>query len=94
LSFGSPELFVESLRAVGDLAPGSGVEFVRLLSWDAHGIVTIAHRTGTDIEGGTFESLMVLLETVEGGRITRMEYYDVEDLDRAVARFAQLRPTT
>jgi hypothetical protein len=92
LSFDSREVFVESLRAVADLAPGSGLDFVRLLAWDAHGIVTVGRRAGTDREGGTFESLMILLETVEAGRVTRIEYYEVEDSNRALARFEELRP--
>src|SRR5262249_59535050 len=42
--------------------------------------------------GGAFERPIVHVFTVARGRITRHEQFEPEDVDAALARFAELRP--
>jgi hypothetical protein len=35
-----------------------------------------------------------MLSIVAGGRITRIELFEIEDVDAALARFEELRPMT
>ncbi len=48
--------------------------------------------SGTLPEGGIWESYIVNLATVVRGRITRIELFELEAVDAALARFAELRP--
>jgi ketosteroid isomerase-like protein len=48
--------------------------------------------SGTLPEGGAFERPYVNVATVAGGRIDRVELFEVDQLDAALARFAELRP--
>jgi ketosteroid isomerase-like protein len=59
--------------------------------WDRHGAVTDVRRTGTVPGGGDFESEYLHLCTVAHGRITRVELFELDDLDAALARFEELR---
>ncbi len=45
---------------------------------------------GTITEGGPFENVFVVVRLTEGDRIRGLEVFDVQDSDRAVARFAEL----
>lgn len=47
---------------------------------------------GTLADGGAFESDYLWLGIATGGRITRLELFEFEDLDRAKARLEELRP--
>src|SRR5262249_61008996 len=47
---------------------------------------------GTRRDGGTFESPTVAVAIVAHGRITRLELFEPEHVDTALARFAELRP--
>jgi hypothetical protein len=84
--------YVESIAAWWDLAPELHLYTPSWLAIEPHGSVSFARASGTLSEGGTFEGPMVALAIVADGRITRMEMWDVEHLDAALARFAELRP--
>ena len=86
------DALVESLRAWVGLAPDLHLEVVRFLAWDRHGAVPVARFFGTFPGGGPFEHLIVSVFLLEGGRIRIMEDFDLDDADRAVARFEELRP--
>jgi hypothetical protein len=47
---------------------------------------------GTLAEGGDYEGYNANVSIVAAGRITRMELFDIEHADAALARFAELRP--
>jgi hypothetical protein len=55
-------------------------------------MVFASRRVGTLAEGGAFERPIVIVSIVGGGRITRMEFFEPEDVDAALARFSELRP--
>ena len=76
-----------------ELAPDQRLEIG--WSWpavDRHGFVVTARRVGTLPDGGAFESEYVVLSIGSGGRITRFEFFEIDALDAALARFAELRP--
>jgi hypothetical protein len=41
-------------------------------------------------DGGPFENLYTHVILTDGDRVQRFEYFDVADLDRALARFEEL----
>jgi hypothetical protein len=82
---------VDSVVALWDLAPDQWAEVG--WSWpavDRHGCMFIGRRVGTLPDGGgRFESEWVFLCLGSGGRFTRWEFFAIEDLDDALARFAR-----
>ena len=62
------------------------------LALERYGVVSVSRSFGTLREGGAFETFRAYVSTVERGRITRMEAFELEDVDAALARFAELRP--
>ncbi len=87
------EAYIESLVVLWDLAPDHRME----LGWfwpafEHHGVVTPLRRFGTLADGGAFESEHLWLSTATRGRITHLELFEPEDLDKALARLAELRP--
>jgi len=86
------DAFVASLDALWQLAPATEIEWGR--SWLAcarHGGITVVRRFGTLPDGGPFESEHLELFVHADGRATHLELFDLDDLDRALARFAELR---
>jgi hypothetical protein len=64
-----------------------------MLACDRHGFVGSGRLFGTFTEGGgAFEIYTINVFAVERGRITRYEVFEPEDVDAALARFAELRP--
>lgn len=87
------DAYLRSLDVLWDLAPDQRVE--QALFWPAvetHGVITVQRRSGTLAEGGAFESEYLWLATARGSRITRLDLFEVEDLDKAKARLEELRP--
>lgn len=81
------------LVALWDSAPVTHLE----AGWDwpafePHGAITDVRRTGTLPEGGDSESEYLHLCTLAGGLVTRIELHKVDDFERALARFEELRP--
>ncbi len=87
------DAYFETVAVLWDLAPDHHLE----LGWfwpavEPHGVVTTLRRFGTLTDGGAFETDCLWLCIAAGGRITRAELFELEDLDKAVARLAELRP--
>ncbi len=57
-----------------------------------YGGVGVMRLRGTLPEGGSFETLRATVTIVERGLIVRLELFEIEDVDAALARFAELRP--
>ena len=74
------------------LAPDIQLEVTSIIALESHGGVGVGRYFGTHLHGGAFESLFVCVAIVAHGRFTRHEYFEIEDLDAALARFAELRP--
>jgi class 3 adenylate cyclase/tetratricopeptide (TPR) repeat protein/ketosteroid isomerase-like protein len=87
------DAYLPSLEVLWELAPHQRLEHGWF--WPAvapHGVITLQRRSGTLAEGGAFESEYLWLGTAAGGRITRIELFEVEHLDQAKARLEELRP--
>jgi len=89
----SAELFSRSQRALAELAPDFRYRFdhVRVSSG---GYLTQLAQVGAR-EGGAFESPFLYVAALgASGRPNRFDFYDVDALDVACARFAELAATT
>jgi hypothetical protein len=64
-----------------------------VLALEHHGAVAVSRTFGTLPEGGDFEICGIVLATVERGLVTRIEMFELEGVDAALARFAELRAT-
>jgi ketosteroid isomerase-like protein len=81
--------WIDSLRALTDLAGDLTSEALRILAWNARGRASLVRLFGTR-DGGAFESLLVSVTLAEDGRIECHEFFDAAEADRALARFAEL----
>ena len=45
---------------------------------------------GTSGDGAEFENVLIGVVSTDGQRVRRFEFFDVGDVDRALARFADL----
>ena len=81
-----------AIRDVWDLTPdlSTHIETVHRLSSFGAVVTVTAH--GTSPEGLDAEWRMIQLQTVEGDRINRYEFFDEADLDAALDRFNELQP--
>jgi ketosteroid isomerase-like protein len=85
------EAYVDSIAVLWELTPdvrvqGFGIAFA------LYGSVGVGRTLGTLADGGAFEGNFVSVVTTARGLVTRIEFFEVEDLDAALARFAELRP--
>jgi ketosteroid isomerase-like protein len=85
--------YVDALEALWLLAPDIQADgALGALPYARHGCVTVVRAFGTLPEGGAFENYYASVMIVERGRITRLEIFEFDDLDAALARFEELRP--
>jgi len=85
------DAYADSVATLWNLASESGIDGGWI--WPAyapHGAVTVNRRFGALAGGGHYESEFLWLFTVGGGRITRVEMFEIEDVDAALARFDAL----
>ena len=86
------DAYLESLAALWRLAPDDHGAVAFELARERYGVVFAVSSIGTLADGGgTYELPMVIVWIVAGGRITRMEFFEPEEVDAALARFAELR---
>jgi class 3 adenylate cyclase/ketosteroid isomerase-like protein/tetratricopeptide (TPR) repeat protein len=89
----SPEAYVASFAAVVDeLSTDYRMELLYVAASADHGSVTVGRACGTNAAGGVFESIIVTVAIFDGDKICRFEWFEPEDLDRALARLEDLRP--
>jgi hypothetical protein len=89
------DAYVDSLAVLWDLAAWTRGE----LGWfwpacDRHGALYTSRRTGDVAGGGAFESDYLMLIRHAQGRLTRVELFELDQLDAALARFAERAATT
>ena len=77
--------------AVWNLARDIQLDAPFTLALERDGSVGVGRVFGTFPEGGPFEVVSVAVAIVDGGRITRLEFFEIEDVAAARARFAELR---
>ena len=86
------DAYVESLAAFWRLVPDLRIYAGFELAREGYGGVGAIRIVGTLPEGGAFEIPNVVVQIVARGRITRIESFEIEDVDAALARFAELKP--
>ncbi|MGH7899798.1 MAG: nuclear transport factor 2 family protein [Candidatus Binatia bacterium] len=83
--------YVEALKSLIDLAPDARLrlDHVRM---SQHGLLWVAAWEGAR-DGGPFEvSWIIVSEHDASGTVGRFDQYDLDQIDTALARFAELRP--
>jgi hypothetical protein len=83
--------YVASLQALWELSPDMRVDALRQLAIAPHGSVALTRGSGTSFEGGEWESFLLSVATFRGGKLVRMDNFEIEDLDAALARFEESR---
>ncbi len=83
-----------AMRAAWDLTPNFSTHIEAVHQLSGLGAVVTYTAYGTSLEGFAAEWRMVDLVTVEGDRISRVEFFDETDLDAALARFDELERQT
>jgi hypothetical protein len=86
------DAYLDTLAVLGNLSPDFHLQPLFVLALERHGMVSVARTFGTLPEGGPWENWLVTVATVARGRITRLELFEIEAVDAALARLGELRP--
>ena len=81
---------MSSTRMMATLTPDLWVEPAQILTHSALGLVTSVVLRGTSTEGLAIEIPVVLLSLSDGDHLTRIEVFDPDQRDLALARFDEL----
>src|SRR5262249_15939323 len=85
------EAYVQSVVALWKLAPDSRLEGGRFwLAITPDGGVYAARRAGTVPGGGEVERDFLVVSLLKGGRTARLEYFEIDAVDAALARIEEL----
>jgi ketosteroid isomerase-like protein len=87
------DAYTESVVALWKIAPVTHADIGwRWLALDRHGAITVVRRSGVVPDGsGDFENEYLYLYLVAQGRITRIELFEMNALDKALACFDEQR---
>jgi hypothetical protein len=97
LTSGDTETIVDhglSIRTLGSLIPNLWVELAEVLRHSAIGLVSNLVVKGTTTEGAAIELPAITLILFDGDRVTRLEAFDLDQRDLALARFEALNQPT
>ena len=89
----APGDFGRAVEELWALVPDARYRTTEVHALDAHGTVVKFVIEGTDVHGNELQWPRVLLLSV-GLEETRLEVYEEDDVDAALARFEELRPQT
>jgi ketosteroid isomerase-like protein len=81
---------MQSFRTMASLVPDFWVEQADVLTQSAMGVVTHVVMRGTSTDGVTIEIPLVALMFFDGDRVTRVETFDADQREQALARFDEL----
>ena len=93
LATAEPETIVDHWRSIRTLAlliPDMRIELAQVLTHSANGLVSDLVVKGTTVEGAGIELPALTLVLFDGPRITRMEAFDSDQREMALARFDEL----
>ena len=86
------DAYVASVAALHELAPVAMVgQPLYHLADEPHGVLSISHSFGTLVDGGTFESVYVMIMLYGPDGMAGVELFELDQLDAARARFEELR---
>jgi ketosteroid isomerase-like protein len=87
-----PDEYLAAVAALFEQAPDIVFEPLYIVAAEAHGLLVMQRACGTLANGGgEFEQFYLLLSHYRGDRVTGVEFFEPEDLDRTRARFEALR---
>ncbi len=86
------DAYIASVAAAYGLAPDLRVDPLYTAATAAHGRVALARASGTNTEGGAFESFYAVLVRYRDDQVAGYEFFEPEHLDQALARLEALRP--
>ena len=87
--------YLRSVAALHELAPDAIVgQTLHFLADEPHGTLSIAHSFGTLADGGAFESVYAMIMLYGPDGMTGVELFEIDDLEAAKSRFAELRVAT
>jgi ketosteroid isomerase-like protein len=86
------DAWVAWMATLFEQSPDAIIAPLHHLAIEAHGNLALGFTAGTLAEGGAFEQVYVSLYHFRGGRLAGLEMFEPEDLERARARFEELRP--
>ncbi len=81
---------MSSIRMLATLVPDYWIELAEVLAQSAAGLVDYEVLRGTSTDGVAIEIPLVVLILLHGGRVTRLEVFDADQRDLALARFGEL----
>jgi tetratricopeptide (TPR) repeat protein len=84
--------YLAAVAALFEQAPDAIFQPLYLVAVESHALLSMNRGSGTLAGGGgEFEQFYAFLSLHHGGRVVGLEFFEPEDLDRARARFAELR---
>ncbi len=86
---GTIDDWLSSLQTTGSLVPNLRVELAEVLARSAIGIVGRMSLKGTSTDGAAIEIPFVVLILLHGERVTRLEAFDEDQRDLALARLQE-----
>jgi len=88
-----PDAYMAAVAALYEQSPDVTVgEPLYTLAEESYGSLAVGHTFGTLNDGGDFESVYVQMALYGANGFRGAELFELEDIDRARARFAELRP--
>ncbi len=84
------DAYIASVAAMQELIPEGRVDFLYFAAIAEYGRVGVVRGAGKNTEGGEVESVFVVLWLFRDDEIARAEFFEVEQLDAALARFEAL----
>jgi hypothetical protein len=88
-----PDAYMASVAALYEQSPDVTVgEPLYALAEASHARLGVGHTFGTLNDGGAFESVFLQMGLYDADGFVGVELFEIEDLDRAQARFEELRP--
>jgi hypothetical protein len=84
------DAYIESVAALHELISDARVDILYEAATAANGSVIVVCTAGTNSEGGEVESLFVLLVIYGEEKLARLESFELDQLDAALARFEEL----
>ncbi len=80
----------QSIRTLATLIPDMRIEPTAIFTHSAWGLVSQVMVKGTGTEGTAIELPAITLIVFDGSRVRRMEAFDIDQRERALARFEEL----
>ena len=85
-----PDAYIAAVSAAFELSPDARWDTLYRVAEGPHGFVNVNLMSGTNTEGGEFESPFVAVYHFRGDRLRAGEMFEIDALDAALARFQAL----